>query len=76
MGTSHTAELDRAREVTEASRKRAREDLRRQQDLLAHEHRTVTVPLRGERVAVNHFSDLVRSALVTGYGHHDKGEPV
>jgi hypothetical protein len=62
-GFSHPAELSRAREVTEASGRQAQEDLRLQRELLAHESRTVTGPLRDERVKVNHLSVLAQNAL-------------
>lgn len=75
VSTSNPAELITAREASRESRRKATEDLDKQRKLLAHESKTVTAPLRSERVHVNHFSSLIRDALGNGYQDRNRGEP-
>lgn len=63
IGTAHAQELEAARKRTAESRRRARDDLVKQRALLSHENKTVTGPLRDERVNVNHLSVLAQQAL-------------
>lgn len=57
-------ELDAAKEQAAESKERADKDLAKQRDLLHHERRTVTGPLRDERLKVNHLSELAQNALL------------